>query len=206
MRNITQILEQERLKKQLDFKKASQDTKIPIEQLENLEKGNWQKFSSDAYLQGVLQKYALYLGLDSEKIGKYLKREIKEQQVKFIRISDYQDSSPRFSINWTIYALIILVLGFFGLQLFISWQKPLLKLKQIPSSVVVNKALLIKGQTEKGVLLYLNEEPIYQDEQGNFAETLYFKTIGERKIELKAIGVNGKEQILNFNIRVKRQR
>ena len=206
MKNITDILKQERLRKEIDFQKASQDTKIPAHQLENLEKGNWQGFSSDAYLQGVLRKYAVYLGLDADKIAKYLKREIKQQQVKFIRVSNYQETSPRFSINWTIYILIILVVGFFGLQLFLSWQKPLLKLRQIPSIIVVNKPLLIKGQTEKGVLLYLNDEPIYQDEQGNFEETLYYKTVGERQIELKAIGVNGKEQTLVYTVKVKSQK
>lgn len=204
MNKISQLLFQEREKQQLTLKQVSQATKIPIFQLQNLEQGNWSNFSSSAYLQGVLQKYATYLELDSVKINAYLKREIKEQQVRFIRVSDYRQTKSHSSSHRTAIVLVLLVLLFFGLQLFLSWQKPLLKLGNIPKSIVVNKPLTIKGQTEKGVLLYLNDELIYQDEQGKFSETLYYKTPGERKLILRAIGVNGQEQETELVVRIKK--
>lgn len=202
MNKITQILLQERENQQLTLKQASQFTKIPVLQLHNLEQGNWSNFSSSAYLQGVLQRYAKYLGLDPVKMNAYLKREIKEQQVRFIRVSDYSHLQPRFSSYHTAIILVLLVLLFFGLQLYLSWQKPLLQLNPIPHNLIVNKPLVIKGQTEKGVLLYLNDEPIYQDEQGKFSETLYYKTPGERKLILKAIGVNGQEQEAEITVKI----
>lgn len=203
MKKITDSLSEQRHKQQLSLKQISQATKIPIAQLASLEKGLWQNFSSDAYLQGVLKKYAAFLGLDPEKYSLYLKREINEKKVQFIRVNDYHNPQPQFAFGRTIYALVLLVIFFFGLQIYLSWQKPLLTLNKVPTVILVGKPLQIKGQTEKGVLLYLNDEPIYQDEQGKFSETLYYKTRGERNLELKAIGVNGQEQKYTFTIKVK---
>lgn len=204
MKKISQILFQERQSQQLTLKQISQLTKIPTFQLQNLEQGDWSSFSSSAYLQGVLQRYAQSLGLDPVKMNAYLKRELKEQQVRFIRVSDYSNSQPRFSFYHTGIILVLLVLLFFSLQLYFSWKKPLLQLSPVPHSLTVNKPLVIKGQTEKGVLLYLNDEPIYQNEQGKFLETLYYKTIGERKLILRAIGVNGQEQETEIIVKIKK--
>jgi hypothetical protein len=206
MKKLVDIFREQRHHLQIELDQVSRETKIPKAQLENLEAGHWQFFGSNTYLIGIAKKYAAYLQLDPEKINSYLKREIKQQPLKFIRVSDYQTSPQRFSFNWAIYILVFLVFAFFGLQIFLSWQKPLLKLEPVSKTAVLNKPFLIKGKTEVGALLYLNDEPIYQNEHGNFSETLYFKTTGERKLVLKAIGINGKEEKIELAVKVKRKK
>ena len=202
MKKLTQILQDRRQSLQIKLSKISQDTKIPQEQLNNLEQGNLTNFGSYAYLQGVVKKYAEYLGLNPELMASYLRREIEQQQVKFIRVTDYQNNSRLFSLNWSIYIIVSLVVLFFILQLFLSWQKPLLELRALPKTITVSQPLVIRGQTEPGVLLYLNDEQIYQNEKGFFSKNLYFKTPGERRLIIKAIGVNGKEQIEEFIVNI----
>lgn len=204
MKKITETLFRERQKKQLTLEQISLATKIPLNQLRNLEQEDWASFSSSVYLQGVLQKYAKYLGLDPTKSIAYLKRDIKEQQIHFIRTTDYHQPQSRFLLSRTIVFLILLVFLFLALQLYLSWQKPLLKLNEISRVVTVNQPVIVKGSAGNGVLLYLNDELIHQDEQGKFSETLYYKSPGQRKLILKAIGINGKEQEIELLIKVKK--
>ena len=203
MKKLTQIFQERRQSLQIELTKISQETKISKEQLFNIEQGSWSNFSSYAYLQGVVKKYAQYLGLDPEIIASYLRREIEQHQVKFIRVTDYQVNSRPLSLNWSIYIIIFLVFLFFAIQFFLSWQKPLLELQTLPKTIKVNQPLMIRGQTESGVLLYLNDEQIYQDEKGKFSENLYFKTPGKRQLVIKVIGVNGKEQIEEYTVNIK---
>lgn len=204
MKKVSQILQEKRILSGISLKQVFFDTKIPKHQLLNIENSDWLSFTSYAYLQGVVKKYALYLGLDTQNILSYLKREITDYNVKFIRQSDYKENNVFFRDRWYIYLIVLLVSGFFLIQVFVSWQKPLLKLNPIPKYVSVNKPLIINGQTEQGVLLYLNGERIYQDEKGIFQKNLYFKTVGTRNIRIQAIGINGKEEVKEFQIIIKK--
>ena len=202
MRKASDFLKEKRESIGIGLVEVSKETKIPIQQLINIETGAWQSFTSYAYLQGVVKNYANYLKLNDEEMLSYLRRDIKEYRIKFIRETDYVESSRRFSDKWYIYLIIFLVVGFFILQVFLSWQKPLLQINDIPKSISVNQSLVIKGKTEQGVLLYLNGEQIYQDEQGKFEQNLYFKNKGDKLIKIKAVGVNGKEEEKDISITI----
>lgn len=202
MRKISQILQDQRLLLNLEVEEISRKTKIPKDLLLAIEVGKWQAFSSYAYLQGVVKKYINALGLDVNKTVSYLKREIRNQEVKFIRITDYQEKHSKVPANLYLYLILGSVLFFFLLQTLLSWQKPLLELKPIPSKVRIDQPLIVSGQTDRGVLLYLNDEQIYQNNQGQFHESLHFKQKGKRQITIKVIGVNGKEQFQQYTIEI----
>ncbi len=73
------------------------------------------------------------------------------------------------------------------------------KLRQIDKTPPLLKAtitakgrvVIIKGQTEIGVRVFVNGEPVEVDSQGNFYCTLTFDTMGEHKISLKAVDEAG---------------
>lgn len=203
MKKISQILKDTRHDLNLTLETISKATKIPLELLVQIEEGQWTRLGSYAYLQGIVKKYASFLKLDEEKALSYLKRDYKLENPRFIRVSDYEEK-PKLNINWYFYLILALIVVFFLIQFFLAWQKPLLKLSSIPKSVKVTSPLVIKGKTQSGVLLYLNDQQIYADEKGNFREELYFERTGERQIEIKAIGVNGKEEVKNFQVKVQK--
>jgi hypothetical protein len=203
MNTVAQIIREKRRDLEVSLDEISLATKIPKNQLLSLEKGNWRKFNSFVYLQGVVKKTANYLKLDSAKMILYLKREIEQEKPDFIRKTNYQNHRQFLLANWPVYLLIFVVILFFGLQWFFSWQKPLLEVSSIPKSIKINQFIKIEGKVEPGAILYLNDEAIYQDENGFFSERLFFKNAGERKLVIRAIGVNGKEQIYEQKVIIK---
>jgi len=64
-------------------------------------------------------------------------------------------------------------------------------LEEIPKTISVDNPLVIKGKTETGALVYLNEERIYQNETGVFKQELYLKK-GRKQLIVKVIGTNGR--------------
>jgi len=203
MKKVSDILKDKRLSLNLTLKEVARSTRIPLELLEQIEDGEWGRISSFAYLQGVIKKYANLLGLDQAKMLSYLRRDYQNQPAQFIRKTDYEEGNRQIPGNWYLYLAVFLIICFFGIQLFLSWQKPLLELKPVPRELKMTQPLLIEGTTQAGVLLYLNDEQIYQDEQGHFKEQLFFKKRGIREIVIKAIGVNGKEEVKQFPLLIK---
>jgi len=203
MKKVSQILKDKRLSLALTLKEVERTTRIPVELLTQIENGEWDKISSFAYLQGVIKKYADFLGMDQSKVLSYLKRDYQLKPAHFIRKTDYEEGKSQLPGNWYLYLAILLVIVFFGIQFFLAWQRPLLELKPIPRELSMSKPLVITGKTQSGVLLYLNDEQIYQNEQGYFKEQLFFKKKGPREITLKAIGINGKEEEKRFLLLIK---
>jgi len=203
MKNVSLLLKEKRLALNLSLKEVEHRTRISIALLEQIESGSWNKFGSFAYLQGVIKKYAAFLGMDQSKIISYLKREHELEPAQFIRKTDYEEGGRQLPANWYLYLIIFLVILFFGIQFFLAWQKPLLVIKPVPRQLKVTTPLLVSGKTQSGVLLYLNDQQIYQDEQGKFQEELYFKSKGSREIVIRAIGANGKEEQKRFIVEVK---
>ena len=79
---------------------------------------------------------------------------------------------------------------FFGIQLLLSWRRPLLIIDDIPKKRVL-KVSLYGVKRILVPLLYLNEERLYQNEKGAFYQELFLKR-GKRALILKAFGQNGK--------------
>jgi hypothetical protein len=203
MRKVSQILKDKRLSLNLTHQEVEQSTKIPVDLLVQVESDNWEKVNSIAYLQGIIKKYAAFLGMDQSKVLSYLRRDYQLKPAHFIRETDYEETKRQLPSNWYLYGAVFLIIVFFGIQFFLAWQKPLLNLKAIPKVLKMTKPLIIEGKTQPGVLLYLNDEQIYQNEQGHFREQLFFKKPGTREITIKAIGVNGKEEEKQFSLIVK---
>jgi len=202
MNRVSEIIQKRRKELGIELKDVSSITKISQEQLQKIEESHWDYFDSNVYLEGVVNKYADYLKLDKEKVALYLKREIKLKNPKFIRTTDYEKNHKSLFTNWSVILLILSILSFFGLQWYLSWQKPLLKINKFSPLIKTNQQLTIKGKTEPGVILYLNNELIYQNQEGFFSESLFFKNPGERQVVIKAIGPNGKEQVQQYTIKI----
>lgn len=68
MEVIGEKLKASREEKGLSLEEVSEDLKIEIKDLENIENGNKKAFSDVYLLRNHLQEYAKYLGLDSEQL------------------------------------------------------------------------------------------------------------------------------------------
>ncbi len=202
MKKVAELLRERRVELKLTLPDISQKTKIPLEQLEHVEKGRWQNFSSLAYLHGIMTKYAHQLGMDVRKVMALLRRELEEKEIKFIRTTKYEEKGRSLSPNLYLYIFLFLFISFFLVQFLVFWQKPVIKLSDVPKTVGVGKPLVLQGEAEPGALIYLNEEKIYQDIDGKFREEIFLKK-GLRTVTLKVLGTNGKEVEKTYQVEVK---
>jgi len=202
MQSVADRLIEERQAKGLSLTEVSTKTKIPKNQLKYIENGNWSAFSSYAYLQGVIKKYGHLLGLSEKKLLPLLRREVKTQPYSIVRDSNYEEKNKINSKLMFFLIVFLLLIIFFISQLWVFWQKPKVQLQTIPVTIKREKPLQIKGQTESGSLIYLNDEQIFLNEKGQFNQSLFLKE-GKHEFILKIIGPNGKEYVRKFTVKVK---
>jgi cytoskeletal protein RodZ len=202
MKKFSHFLQEKRQSLGFTLEQISKNIKVPIWQLIDIENGNWKAFASSAYLKGIVKKYAAAIEIDDKKAQALLNRELENEEVKFIRISKYQEKGRLFSPNILFYLMIIVFSSFFIIQLVIFSQKPKLVIETVNKTVKANMPLVIKGKTEPGGLLFLNDEKIYQNTEGEFEEELYLKK-GKKTIVIKVLSKNGQENEQVIEVEVK---
>ncbi len=70
MKNIGEIFKQRRKELNLSLKEVENATSIRMSYLQSIEDGEVQKLISPVYAQGFLRQYALFIGIDGDKIIK----------------------------------------------------------------------------------------------------------------------------------------
>lgn len=70
MKNIGELFKQRRKELNLSLKEAENATSIRINYLQAIEDGEVQKLISPVYAQGFTKQYAIFLGIDGDKIIK----------------------------------------------------------------------------------------------------------------------------------------
>lgn len=202
MQGVANRLVKERKKQNLSTSDIAEKTKIPENQLKQIEAGNWSAFSSYAYLQGIIKKYGKLLGLNEDQLLPILRREVKTQSYSIVRDSNYEEKRKIQPKSVFLLFVFLLLTIFIVSQLWVFWQKPKVSLHTIPTTIKSKEPLHIKGQAESGSLIFLNEERIFLGETNQFDQSLYLKK-GQHNFVLKVIGPNGKEFVREFSVKVK---
>lgn len=85
MKNLGEIFKQRRKEMNLSLKEAENATSIRMGYLQAIEEGEVQKLISPVYAQGFMKQYAIFLGIDGDRI-------IRENPEAFVR-SEAQEFS-----------------------------------------------------------------------------------------------------------------
>ncbi|MCR4329826.1 MAG: helix-turn-helix domain-containing protein [Candidatus Roizmanbacteria bacterium] len=176
-------------------------TKISRSQLTAVENGDWNVFQSQGYVSGVVSRYAQAVGMNQEKALSLLRRDMEKKTSAFIRVSAYRERSM-WSVSLAILFAIGLVAAFFIFQFSSIMKRPTITINATSSHIRTSEPYIISGNTEQGVLLYLNGERVYQNKNGDFNQELFLKK-GTQMLELKAIGTNGRETMKTLTVEVK---
>lgn len=190
MKTVSEVLRDRREELGISVQKISKETKIPIDHIVSIEKSDWNKFASFVFIQGIIHKYSNYLHCDTRKISALLRRELAQSETKFILHSSYKEKRTFATRQIVLFGFLFIFISYFIFQMLIFIRKPTLTLQRVPSAIKVSEPLEIKGITERGALIYLNDERIFQNSNGTFQEEMYLKK-GSRTIKLKVIGTNG---------------
>ena len=105
---VGQYLRRERERKSISLESISQATRITLENLEALEKDDFQFFSAPLFVRGFLKSYAAQMGLDPADIISKYETQIEAQGIpqKLPHKPSVKEISP-----WTKYLLTLLIVA-----------------------------------------------------------------------------------------------
>lgn len=180
MVTVGEVLKNKRknLRKSLDL--VSADTKIQKRFIKYIESNEFSPFESEVFLKGFIKIYAEYLGLDVKKVLALYRRTnpiVKEKQKNSFKKNIIKGKKLFFNPQMVITALIALftlgILLYIGYQIYRFQTPPKLSILQ-PSSdyTTEEETLLIKGSTEKGVVIEVNDVVTEVDEFSNFEKSI----------------------------------
>lgn len=200
MKLLHEILRDKRAEQNITLEQLRATTKISRSQLTAVENGDWDVFQSQGYVRGVVSRYAQAVGIDQEKALMLLRRDMEKKPGAFIRVSAYHERNV-WSVSFVVLCALCIIVVFFIFQLSSIMRKPNVTLISASSHIRASEPYVVSGSTEQGVLLYLNNERVYQNKNGDFSQELFLKK-GTQTLELKAIGTNGRETMKTLTVEV----
>ncbi len=209
MISVGQRLSQERLSKKLSIEEVAKATKIRPKFIQALEKGEYNKLPSSAYIQGFIKNYAEFLGLPKREILALFRREFDERE--FLGVLPDSFARKKFVFSGfrlrTTTLLIIAGLIFVGGFLFFAYRaaffNPPLSIISPQENAVVNaQTVTITGRTDPDTSVTIDDTPVFIDRNGVFKKDIMVFT-GPRTITIKAMNKFGKKSQVLRHIMVK---
>lgn len=176
MLTVGSVLKKERTRKKYSLDDISTATKIQRQYLEALESNDFSKFSSPVFAKGFLQNYAKFLDLNASRLLALYRRSVGEAPQLEIKDASVPLKSPAFVFTPRI--IIIMVVGLlvaatfsYLIYQFYQFQRPpVLEVIYPKGNVTVGQEQVeIKGKTEPGIFVTINDEPVIVKEDGTFS-------------------------------------
>jgi transcriptional regulator with XRE-family HTH domain len=192
-----------RRKLNLDIKTVSMLTQIKPTYIESLEGGNWEKLPAEVYTKGFLKQLAEVYHLPEEALI--------EQYQKEFTVTDFRPASrelerSRFYLNpkTLVVAFTVLVglivLGYVISQVRSVLAPPSLEISEPAADLSISgNSLIVSGKTELGADVFINNQTVLVDKNGQFAESLILSP-GLNILEIRAVNKFGKESRINRKI------
>lgn len=198
----------------LSVKEFSQELKIHVSDLRNLENGVYEKLPAPIYVKGFLKRYArfcksplikLYQLYDKERLVFERLNKESPDVVKMIQAprSAKPFLTPKILIAILGVALVIGLLGYFGYQINFLIKSPTIILESPSADIITwDKNLIIKGKASTNAQLWLNHQVLKTDREGHF-DTFLVLGQGLNNIQLVAENPFGKKTEVVRNIILK---
>jgi len=167
----------------LTMEEVAKKTSINLIFLDSLEKGNLAKLPADVYVYGFLKQLAaLYrieagLLIDQYKKEKNIQKQIKKSEDFSItalqRFVKKVVITPKVVSISAISIFIILTLGYIVWQVFSINRTPNLEIfEPKDNQIVSNSFVAVRGRTDAGMSVLVNNKPVFVDNKGNFQDQL----------------------------------
>jgi len=194
-------LRRARKKKGVDLLDAELETKVRAKYLESLELEDFDFLPNDIYVKGFLTAYCEYLGLDSEKMLKLYRQ---QQLMKKNNIDDSFSLpkvnsersitiTPKLVVLFSTAVFCILAIVYIAMQVFSFASAPKLLVTDPTHDLVVEEEnIQVRGETNPGVTLKINKEPIVVNADGRFESEITLQK-GINTILITALSKSNKE-------------
>lgn len=202
--SLGERLRKYRLDYHMSLTEVSRAIKIQVKYLEAIERGDYAHLPAEVYLRGFLRSYARHLGIDEESILKLYAKE-KSIETNLGRDQPGPDTPPQagrpaFVLTARSLWTVVIVMLLFGVAIYLAREfrnfagTPRLFVYEPSDQAVLDKnEVIVRGSTEKGARILINNEPALVDGTGEFVEKLLLQP-GINTISVKALNRFGKER------------
>lgn len=199
-----------RNEKRIILPEIAKNTKIQLEYLEYLENGDYNKLPADVYVRGFLKSFADYLGVNEEYLIKSFNKEKSIQ--KNIEGGSKEKVKPdkinlsRFSITPKIISIFFISLFFLALMFYLYRNlnnfvsnPELIIMNPATDSIINDTKVLVKGKTDIGNDLFINNQLVLVDDEGVFSENVVLRE-GKNVIIVKSVNQFNKEVVQSISV------
>ena len=202
-------LQQVRIEKGLSLEDVAKATRIKIDFLAYIEKGEYQKLPSPSYASGFVRNYARFLELPDEEILALFRREFDEDKAYKVLPRGFEQKQEfphaRFKIRQAVLLAVIVLIFFAGYLLFQyrdAFLNPPLEISSPKEGVISSSQIKVAGTTDPNATIYVNKDAVSVDNDGNFEKVINVFP-GKSTITVKAINKFSKETEKDLQINVK---
>jgi len=194
-------LRRARKKKGVDLVEAELETKVRAKYLESLELEDFDLLPNDIYVKGFITAYCEYLGLDPEKMlklyrqQKLVKKSSVDDSFSFPRVNSEKSITitPKLIILFSAAMFCVCAVTYLAVQVFSFASAPKLLVTDPTHDLVVEREnIQVRGETNPGVTLKINKEPIIVGADGKFESEITLQK-GINKILITALSKSNKE-------------
>ena len=205
-----QKLKDERQRRGLTLSEISNATKIKVEFLSAIEKGEYEKLPSASYAHGFVRNYAKFLDFAEEKILALFRREFDGKKVYKVLpeglVGQKEMPLKRFKIRQVVYLIVILfvlLLGYIIFQYRYAIINPPLNIQSPKESeVLLFSTISIVGRTDPNSTVFVNDESVSVNSDGTFKKEITGFP-GKTTITIKAVNRFGKQSIVERHVVIK---
>jgi len=201
-KTLGEYLKSARKKRELSFADVEEKTKVRAKYLEAIEKSDWNSLPQDIYVRAFVLSYAKCLGLSRKEVLNLFETELSLYSRNTAKHElAYTNSikntkvliTPKLLAYSTLSIFIISLFTYLFFQVAHFAGSPNLKIITPENNTIVESdSLNLKGVTDNGIILTVNDESIPVTNEGSFS--LNFKLHrGVNVIKVKAINKTKKE-------------
>jgi len=209
MIRVGQRLKERRLKKGLTIEQVSQGTKIRPVYIIAIEKGEYHKLPSAAYVQGFVRNYAEFLDMPARETLALFRREFDEEKAIKVLPEGFSHHKEfpitRLKIQRAVYLMIavfFLIGGFLLYQYRSAFIDPQLVVENPKENAVTSLQVMVEGRTDPSATVLVNNSQVAVEENGSFTKRVTLFP-GKETIEIRSKNRFGRETVIERRIEVR---
>ncbi len=210
LKTAGEMLREERLKQEKSLVEMAEVTKIRVEVLAGIEKGDFSKVTSFTTARGLIGNYAKALKVEPEKVLAVFRRDfvVGPKGDVLLRGLAYPLDQP--GVVWTPKLTIIIVVasvvaifaGYLGYQYWRTSSVPYLAVERpVVGETFTGNEVEVEGKTRPDTQVTVNSRVVVVDNEGNFKIELLLPE-GLNEIVVTAISRTGRTNVVRRQVTV----
>jgi cytoskeletal protein RodZ len=203
MKTIGQILQKERVDKEMTLGDLEKITKIRASFIELIEEEKWEQLPPFPTVLGFVKSISWAVGLDRKMAVAVLKRDYPPQKLKISPKPDVKNKvlwSPKLTFLLGVTFVLMCLFGYLGYQYYKFVSPPRLRVESPKEEqIIVGDSVNVFGSTDSDAKIEVNDQPVTVSDDGKFSVSLSVAP-ETREVIVKASSRSGKSTTVSRKI------